>query len=156
MGRKAAPVQLSDSDRARLISMTKSGLHRSREIIRARALLLMDAGKSCDEVCAAVEMERQRYYKIKRRYFEGGLEAALRERPRSGQPPKITERLEAYVTAIACSDAPEGSCRWTLSMIGDKLVELDYVESISRETVRKVLKKANLSLGESRCGASGK
>ncbi len=82
----------------------------------------------------------------------GGLSNALEELPRSGQPPIITERLEAMITSIACSDAPAGSSRWTLSLLNEKIVELKYIDSISNESIRQVLKKAGrraapLSLG---------
>ncbi len=70
----------------------------------------------------------------------------MEECPRSGQPPIVTERLEAQITSIACSDSPAGSARWTLSLLNEKIVELNYVETISNESIRQVLKKAGLDL----------
>lgn len=116
----------------------------------------MSEGKSRSQVQSELDIDRNRYYKIKRRYFEGGLSHALEELPRSGQPRKVTERLEAQITSIACSDAPAGSSRWTLSLINDRLVELNYADGLSNESIRQVLKKASLSLGRSKCGVSGR
>ena len=152
MARPATPLVLTASEREALILLTKTGVHKSREIIRARALLLMDAGKSKSEVMSALSIDPNHYFRIKSRYLKGGLSDALEERPRSGQPPKITERLEAQITSLACSDSPAGTARWTLSLLNEKLVELEYVDVISDESIRKVLKKANLSPGKSECG----
>ena len=152
MSRPSKPVNLSEEEKSILLSITKKGTHKSRKITRAKALLLMGSGKSRAEVQQAVGIDINNYYKIKRRYFEGGLSMALEELPRSGQPPKVTERLEAQITAIACSEAPEGSANWTLSLISEKLVELNYIDTISKETIRRVLKKVNLNRGQNKCG----
>jgi putative transposase len=87
------------------------------------------------------------YYGLKRRYLSAGLAVALAERPRSGQPPKVTAALEAQITRLACSDAPAGAARWTLSLLNERLVALAYGPAISNETIRKVLKKVNSSPG---------
>lgn len=153
MSRKAKPVILSDTERVQLQAITKKGTHKSRKIIRAKALLLLDSGKNRLEVQSALSIDSHNFYKIKRRYFAGGLDSALEELPRSGQPPKVSADLEARITSIACSDAPQGSSRWTLSLINQKMVELEYIGSISNESIRQVLKKANSSPGSSKCGA---
>ena len=86
---------------------------------------------------------------IKKRYFSGGLETALYDRPRTGRPvTKMTGDVEAHLIALACSDAPEGHDRWTLRLLADRLVELELVESISHVAVGKTLKKTNSSLGK--------
>jgi putative transposase len=147
MARIAKKVSLSEAEKAELTSIIKKGTHKSRKITRARALLLLDFGKDRLEIQAELGIDSNHYYRIKKRYFSGGLSNALEELPRSGQPPIVTERLEAQITSIACSDAPAGSARWTLSLLNEKLVELKYIETISDESIRQVLKKANLSLG---------
>jgi putative transposase len=147
MSRQSRPITLTDTEKAELLSITKKGTHKSRKIIRAKALLLLDSGKSRLEIQSELGIDSNNYYKIKKRYFSGGLSSALEELPRSGQPPKITDRLEAQITSIACSDAPTGSAKWTLSLINEKLIELKYIETISNESIRQVLKKAGLSLG---------
>lgn len=152
MARKAKEVTLTESEKVELVSITKTGTHKSRKIIRARVLLLLDEGKKRTEIQQLVGIDPNHFYRIKKRYFEGGLNAALEELPRSGQPPKITERLEAQITSIACSDSPEGTAQWTLKLINEKLVELSYIETISNESIRLVLKKANASPGKKQCG----
>jgi putative transposase len=152
MGRAAKKLILSDDEKAELNSIVKSGTHKSRKIIRAKALLLMDAGKNGLTVRNELNIDEPHYYRIKRRYFEGGLPTALNELSRSGQPPIVTPRLEAQITSLACSDAPPGCARWTLSLLNDKIVELKYIESISDESIRQVLKKVNSSLGSKKCG----
>jgi len=85
---------------------------------------------------------------IKRRFFSGGLETALYDRPRSGRPvTKMTGDVEAHLIALTCSDPPEGQDRWTLRLLADRLVALELVESISHVAVGKTLKKTNSSLG---------
>lgn len=140
-------VELTNEERAILIGITKKGTHSARKILRAQALLLMHENKSVQEVQRLLSIDPNNYYKIRKRYWAGGLDAALEELPRSGQPRKVTERLEAQITSLACSAAPEGHSRWTLSLINETLVELNYVTNISNETIRKVLKKVNSSLG---------
>lgn len=147
MARIATKVSLTESEKAELSSIIKKGTHKSRKITRARALLLMNSGKSRTEVQSELGIDSNHYYRIKKRYFAAGLSNALEERPRSGQPPIVTERLEAQITSMACSDSPAGSARWTLSLLNEKIVELKYVETISNESIRQILKKAGLSLG---------
>jgi transposase len=147
MARIAKKISLSESEKAELTSIIKKGTHKSRKITRARVLLLLDSGKSRTEIQSQLGIDSNHYYRIKKRYFAGGLSQALEERPRSGQPPIVTERLEAQITSIACSDSPAGSARWTLSLLNERIVELKYVDTISNESIRQVLKKAGLSLG---------
>jgi transposase len=85
---------------------------------------------------------------VKKRYFAGGLQESLHDRPRPGRPPKITGDVEAHLIAQVCSEPPEGHERWTLRLLADRLVELELVESISHVAVSKRLKKTKLSLGK--------
>jgi putative transposase len=147
MARKSSKLELTDKEKAKLQSIVKKGTHKSRKIIRAHALLKMDAGFSKSEIMLSLGIDSNHYHRIKSRYFLGGLENSLEEKPRTGQPSKITERLEAQITSISCSDAPEGRSSWTLSLINERLVELNYIEDLSNETIRKVLKKVNLNPG---------
>lgn len=147
MARKSTKIELTDEEKSKLQSIVKTGTHKSRKIIRSHALLKMDSGISKTEIMSSLRIDSNHYHRIKSRYLLGGLDFSLEEKPRPGQPTKITERLEAQITSICCSDAPEGRSRWTLSLINERLVELKYVEELSDETIRKVLKKANLSLG---------
>jgi transposase len=84
---------------------------------------------------------------VRQRFVEEGLESALNERPRPGQRRKLDGKQEAHLVAVACSQAPAGHARWTLQLLADKVVELEFADSISPETVRQVLKKTNSSRG---------
>ncbi len=147
MSRPAKPISLSASDRTLLTAIVKKGTHKSRKITRARTLLLMGAGKSRLEVQAEAGVAATQYFRLKQRYLTEGVAQALQERPRSGQPPKVTAGLEAKITSLACSDAPEGAARWTLSLLQEAVVSLQYVDTISDESIRKVLKKASSNPG---------
>jgi transposase len=109
MARKARPLNLSNSEALELTSIIKKGTHESRKIARAKVLLAINSGKSPTEIQSGLQVEVNRFYRIKRRYFEGGLTSALEELPRSGQPAKVNPRLEAQITSTACSASPEGT-----------------------------------------------
>ena len=147
MARLAAPVKLSAADACALRAIVRKGTHKSRKITRARALLLMGAGQGRLAVQTAAGVSANQYYPLKRRYLAEGLGGALEERPRSGQPRKVTAALEARITSLACSELPTGAARWTLSLLNEKLVSLDCMEKISNESIRQVLKKASSSPG---------
>ena len=147
MSKKRIPLVLSETDQRFLETYVNTGQHSARSIKRARALLSAAADEPIEETMKRSGLSEATIYNIKQRFRAEGLKAALEERPRSGQPPKVTAQVEAQVTALACSAAPEGHARWNLRLLRDKIIELAYVEEISHETVRQVLKKANLNLG---------
>ena len=147
MARLASPLHLPLSDQSALRAIVKKGTHKSRKITRARALLAMGGGKDAAAVQAEAGISSTQYHRIKRRYLAGGLAEALEERPRSGQPPKVTPALEAHITRLACSETPAGAARWTLSLLNEALVSLEYIDTISNESIRQVLKKANSNPG---------
>ena len=147
MPRLATPVTVPPADASKLRAIIKKGTHKSRKITRARALLAMSSGKDAAAVEAEVGISTTQYYRLKGRYLAGGRGEALEERPRSGQPPKVTPTLEAHITSLACSELPAGAARWTLSLLNHTLVSLDYGPAVSNETIRKVLKKVGSSPG---------
>ena len=147
MARPTQPVHLPLADQSALRAIVKKGTHKSRTITRANALLRMGAGGSASAVQVQAGISSTQYHRLKRRYLDGGLANALEERPRSGQPPKVTPTLEAHITRLACSELPAGASRWTLSLLNHTLVSLDYGPAVSNETIRKVLKKANSNPG---------
>lgn len=142
---KHTKVILSDADRTHLDKMIRSGSAPVRVQTRVRILLLTDRSQGGrlkdDEVAKAVMVGRKTVERIRARYLAEGLGAALYDKPRPGQPPKITGDVEARLIVLACSDAPKGYDRWTLQMLADKLIELELVESISSVAVYKRLKK---------------
>ena len=147
MPRLATPVTVPPADAAKLRAILRKGTHKSRKIARARALLAMGAGQGAAAVQAEAGISARQYYRLKGRYLGGGLAQALEERPRSGQPPKVTATLEAQITSLACSELPAGASHWTLSLLNQTLVSLDYGPAVSNETIRKVLKKVSSSPG---------
>jgi transposase len=100
-----------------------------------------------EQVAAAVLTSVSTVRRTRRHFIEEGLEAALKEKPRTGRPPKITGEIEAKLTLLACSQPPEGQARWTLRLLADRLVELGYLDSISHVAVGKRLKKTKSSPG---------
>lgn len=142
MGRPTKyPVTLKDEERERLQSLVRRGKASVRQVTRARILLLADQKEPQKQIVAALQVSRGLVQRICKRYCEEGLDQALEERPRPGAQRKLTGKQEAVVIALACSEAPEGRSCWTMQLLADKLVELQVVDSISDETVRRVLKK---------------
>jgi transposase len=139
-------VQLSAEEQQTLRAMLRKGRHSSRVLNRARVLLMAHEGKWDKEVAAAVGVTVTTVANIRRRYVEGGLEAALYDRPHRRRPPKLDGHQEAYLIALACSSPPEGRQRWTLRLLADRLVELGVVEAISHVTVGDILKKRRSAL----------
>ena len=107
----------------------------------------MGLGKARLAVQTEASISANQYYCPKRRYRTARLAAALEERPRSGQPPKVTAALEAQTTSLTRSAAPAGAARWTLSLRNEALAALAHGPAISDETIRQVLKKANANPG---------
>jgi transposase len=126
------------------------GTHKARTITRARILILADEspqgisrgmGKTDKEIIGVLGVSARTVASTRQRYVEEGVERALNEKPRPGRPPKLTGRDEAKLALIACSEPPEGRARWSVRLLTDKLIELDIVDSISREAVRQYIKK---------------
>lgn len=158
MPKKEYRVKLTKAQRETLQALTGSGTIKVRKFKRARALLLADeahanGAKTDAEIAEQVDIAMVTVHRIRRRFVEEGLEAALNEKPRPGAPPKFTGQERAEMTALACSEPPEGHARWTLRLLADKLVELEIVDSVSHMTVKQVLKKTNLSLTSDDNGA---
>jgi transposase len=154
MQKRLDPPILSEQDRQELELLISKGKHSVRKVKRARVLLLLAAGQKVPAIAHQVGVSEATVYNVYHRYEPGKLSQALEERPRPGQPVKVTPRLEAEVTRIACSEAPEGRSRWTVNLINSRLVELGY--QVDDESVRLVLKKAALNLGSKGSGVSGK
>ncbi|MGS0756373.1 helix-turn-helix domain-containing protein [Roseateles sp. GG27B] len=110
-------------------------------ITRARILSKLAKGHSHQEICAALDVTLPTVSKVRKRFSESGLEAALGELPRPGARPKLDAKQAAMITAMACSKAPDGHDHWTLRLLGSKIVELGFAQSYSHEGVRQLLKK---------------
>jgi len=148
MSQKSHLVRLSGKERQQLEKVVQSGKDKARKITRCRILLLADEakGKTDQEISEALNVCLATIFNVRRRYCQEGVESAISEKARSGQPPRFKGKLTAKITAIACSKPPEGHARWSLRLLADHIIELDIVESISHQSVKNILKKTNLSL----------
>jgi transposase len=147
-------VELTPEERAQLVELTTRGACKARRLKRALVLLGADAGATDAALAERARVHPGTVERIRRRFVEEGLEAALAERPRPGQRPKLDGRQEAYLVALACSAPPAGRKRWTMQLLADKLVALQVVDRVSDETVRVALKKGASSPGSASSGAS--
>lgn len=138
-------VKLKPKERKLLKQLISKGSEKARKITRCRILLLANEGKTDTQIIEALKVARNTIRTVRFRYVREGLESAINEQPRPGAPKKFTGRQKAKITAIACSEPPEGRNRWTLRLLADKVVELKMVDSISHQTVKRILKKTNLS-----------
>lgn len=155
MSAKLYSVSLSESDRTILRQLVRRGHQSARRLTRARILLLADESRSDGQIASALLSSASTVQRVRRQYVCEGLEAALSEKPRPGVAPMLDAVAEARLTALACSDAPEGRARWTLRLLADRMVELEIVDSISHKTVGEYLKKATSSRGNAGTGVSG-
>jgi len=146
-------VTLTQEERGELVALVSRGKCSSRKLTHARILLKADAGEDGPvwgdaAIAEGLDVGKATVERVRREFVEEGLEAALeRKKPRREYRRKLDGDGEAHLIALACSQAPEGRSRWTLRLLADRIVELEYVEDISYETVRRVLKKTSLSLG---------
>jgi transposase len=152
-------VTLTPEERDELGHLVSSGKGAARRLTHARILLLADTavgGHTDDQIVAALGVGLCTVARVRQRLVTAGFPAALNPRPQPRRPDKVKVKagLERRLVRLACSDPPEGRCRWTLRLLADELVALGLVEEISTETVRQALKKTTSSPGSSRPGAS--
>jgi transposase len=139
--------KLSGQARDYLRTFKRTGGHSLREFNRATILLFLDKGLTISEIENLLEVDRTTIWRIRKRYLDYGLETALTEEIRSGQPLKYTTRHEAELTALACGPVPKGRRRWTIRLLVEQLSKQNGFETITYGSVRKLLKKTNLNLG---------
>jgi len=146
-------VRLPKEERDELQGVVRRGKVAAGKRTRAQMLLKADAGPEGSgppdaQVAQALEVSTRAVNRVRKAYVEEGLSAAIERQPRRAQPRrKLDGAAEAHLVAVACSPPPAGQARWTLRLLSDKLVELQVVESISRECVRQTLKKTRSSRG---------
>lgn len=144
-------VTLTYDERAQLMQIIKKGGHKSQKVRRALILLNCDQGEygeqersTNEEIANMLKVGLRTVERVKKRFVEEGLEVALNGKTSSRvYSRKLDGEAEAHLIALCCGEAPEGHSRWTLKLLADKMVELEYVDSVSREAVRQVLKKTN-------------
>lgn len=143
-------VRLSGEERKSLKGLVSSGKGPARMFTRARILLKADVGEGGpgwpdEKIAEALDVTIQTIERVRKQLVEEGLEAVLSRRKyiQKVSRKKLDGDAEAHLIALACSETPEGYSRWSLRLLADRMVELGYVESISHEAVRRVLKKTN-------------
>lgn len=145
-------VTLEPEEREFLKHLIRKGRAAARKLTHARILLKADSsegqpGWTDERIAQALEVHPATVANVRRRFVEEGLDAALNPRPGGHRPRKLDGDAEAHLIALVCSQAPEGHERWTLRLLADRMVGLEYVDSVSHETVRQTLKKTNSSRG---------
>jgi transposase len=152
-------VTLTEDEREDLGVLTSKGKHKSQKILNALILLGCDEGEfqkkrsTNKEIAQVLNISMKKIDRVKKRFVEDGLDIALNGRKGSRiYAKKADGDFEAYLVALSCSDPPEGFARWSLRLLADKVVKLDYIDSVSHETIRRVLKKTKSSLGNVKVG----
>jgi len=145
-------VTLTETERDRLVSLSRKRTASVRMVRRAQALLLAAEAKTDEVIAEQLRMSVTTLERLRRRFVEEGLEASLRERPRPGARPKLGPKEQAFVVALACTKPPEGRHRWTMQLLADRVVELELVPDISDEAIRRLLKRTRSSRGSTRSG----
>lgn len=152
-------VTLTQEERQSLKEITSKGCHQSQKMLNALILLNTDEGKFQEdravntEISKILKISMKKIDRIKKRFVEEGMEIALTGHNSSRVYEHKTDGdFEAHLVALSCSQAPCGYARWSLRLLADKVVELNYIDQISHETVRQILKKTNLSLGGKKVG----
>ena len=146
-------VTLTKEERESLEQLLAKGKAAARKLTRARILLKVDAGAfgpawSEDEIVDALDVSASTVYRVRERFVTEGFEAALEHKtPNRVYERRLDGKAEARLVQLACSTAPKGHTRWTLRLLADRMVELGYVERVSRQTIHETLKKTSSSRG---------
>lgn len=135
-------ITLGEEDRSTLERLLSHGTLSAKKFKRATALLELDRGKTLGEVAATLQVTYPTVSTWRDRYNTSGL-SCLDDVPRSGRPVEVDGEQRAKITALACSDAPDGHARWSLRLLAEKAVESGLCEHVSHSLVADVLKKTN-------------
>ena len=152
-------ITLTEEERKDLKSITSKGKHKSQKVINALILLNCDEGdfqtkrSTNEQVAGVLKISMKKIDRVKKRFVEESLYVALNgHKGKRVYEKKADGDFEAHLVALSCSEPPEGFARWSLRLLADRVVELNYIDSISYETIRRVLKKTKLNLGENKGG----
>lgn len=154
-------VSLEKEEREMLGTIVQKGNHGSQKVLNALILLNCDQGEfqsramKNEDIASVLRISMRKIDRVKRRFVEEGLETALTKR----KGKRVYERkadgdFEAHLVALSCTNPPEGYVRWSLRLLADRAVELNYIDSVSYETVRRLLKKRNKTLEKAGMGHS--
>jgi len=152
-------ITLTEEEQKDLKSIKSKGKHKSQKLINALILLNCDEGgfqtkrSTNEQVAGVLKISMKKIDRVKKRLVEEGLDVALHgHKGKRVYEKKADGDFEAHLVALSCSEPPEGFARWSLRLLADRAVELNYIDSISYETVRRVLKKTKLNHGKNRAG----
>ena len=156
---KKYTVTLTQDERNDLKKIASKGKHKSQKVINALILLGCDTGEfqekrsTNEEISRVLKIGMRKIDRVKKRFVEDGIEITLNGKKGSRiYTKKADGDFEAHLVALSCSDPPEGFTRWSLRLLADKVVELEYIDQVSHETIRQVLKKTRLNLGVTKDG----
>jgi len=156
---KKYKVTLTEKEREELSTIIRKGKHRSQRVLNSLILLNCDEGKyqtnkiKNEKIAKVLQISMRKINRLKKRFVEKGLEIALNgTKGQRVYQKKVDGDFEAHLVALSCSQPPEGFARWSLRLLADKVVELKYVDNISHETIRRVLKKTKLNRGVNKVG----
>jgi hypothetical protein len=154
---KKFTVTLTKDERMELKKISSKGKHRSQKVLNSLVLLGCDEGEyqekrsTNEEISRVLKTSMRKIDRVKKRFVVDSLDVALNGRKGSRvYAKKVDGDFEAHLVALSCSEPPTGFARWSLRLLADKVVEFDYIDSISHESIRRILKKTNLSLGSAK------
>ena len=160
---KKYKVTLRKEERSLLEAMVQKGSHKSQKVLNALVLLNCDEGRfqehrvKNEEVASVLRISMRKIDRVKKRFIEEGFDTALTgHKQERTYEKKADGDFEAHLVALSCSAPPEGFARWSLRLLADRAVELHYIDSISYETIRRVLKKRNKTLEKAGVGHSAR
>ncbi len=145
--KKVHVIRLTPKERDHLVKVVSVGKNKAAVIRRAHILLKSDEGKTDREIAEVLYTSEETVRRTRQRFCKDGLEMSLQDKPYPPREKILSDETEAHLIALACSDPPDGTARWTLEMLAQQLVEDGVVEAVSSETVRLTLKKTSSSLG---------
>lgn len=156
---KKFTVTLTAEERKELKRIISKGSHKSQKVINSLILLDCDEGEhqkersTNKEIARVLNISMRKIDRVKKRFVIDGLDITLNGKKGSRvYTKKVDGDFEAHLIALSCSEPPEGFAKWSLRLLADKVVELDYIDSISHESIRRILKKTNLNLGKTKDG----
>jgi transposase len=147
MGNEKHEVHLKEEERRKRIGIVSKGRNKAVVMQRAHILLKVDEGKTDAEISQRLYVSEQTIRRIRQRFVQEGLQAALEDKPHPATGSELDEKQEARMIALACSEPPAGQARWTLELLTQQVLKDGIVTHLSPETVRLLLKKTNSNLG---------
>ena len=147
-------VHLSKEEEDQIRGLLKKGKRLSRDYLRLQIVLLSHEGEQREEIAKRLKCSYSHICNVIRKYTLEGLRSATADKKRKGRPAKLQGKQRAHLIALACSNPPKGRRCWTMQLLAQRSIELNLIDFISDETVRRILKKMRSSRGKRRAGVS--